>query len=1097
MKKITLVLLFCLSIVSGFSQSQQWTLLSSKGSSFAEKDLTFRKHFPTKSEVYSLDYSTFEKSITDNSSRGSKIVQLPTGKGLQDFTIRESSALAPELSAKYPMIKSYIGQGTNDPSLTARFSMGTDGLHVVVYTAGSKTFYVDPYTKDNNNYIAYNREDLSKIQSDFECMVDEEVKTIQPSTNYSLRNADDEMLRTYRLAIACSGEYAQFHLTNQGVSSTATDVVKKAAVLSAMNTSMTRINGVYERDLGVTMEIVANNDQIIFLDAATDGITDGAAGTMINQVQTICDTQIGSANYDIGHVFSSAGSGLAGVGVVCVNGQKARGVTGIASAIGDPYDIDYVSHEMGHQFGATHTQNNACNRTASTAVEPGSASTIMGYAGICAPNVQNNSDDHFHAVSIDQMWSTIQSSASCAVLTDNGNSAPTSDAGADFSIPKSTPFVLRGVGTDADATNTLTYNWEQTDNEVATMPPLATNTSGPAFRSSPSTVSPNRYMPALPTVLAGNTSSTWEVVPSVARDMNFSLVVRDNNPGGGNSRRDDMVVSVVDVDPFVVSAPAAAVSWDVATSQTVTWNVGSTDTTPINSQLINIKLSIDGGLTFPIMLAENTANDGSESITVPNNVSTSARIMVEAADNIFYNVNAGNFTIVSSVPTFIITNTSGDINACNGAGNSAIYDLDLDFINGLSETVSFSTSGQPSGSVVTFSPATINADGSVEMTVSNLDGLTPQSYTITITGTSTSVTQTLDVVLNLQTGSFSTLSLLTPTNADTDVTILPTLTWSEDTSAASYDLELATDNAFANIIVSENTTTNSYTLVAPLNPVTTYYWRVKAKNSCAEGSFSSVFSFTTESPSYCAAAFTESADSEFISNVEFNTIDNTSGNDHDPTADDGYEDFTAISTNIKKDDTHTITVKFNTAGYQDHCYVFIDWNQDYVFNTTNERYDLGSHTEDRATATFDIVVPSDAVLGSTRMRVIIEYDDPNNDYGQGPCTADFITGWGETEDYTVVVEEATASIKDYAFSGFNLYPNPSNGDFNLNFDVVNTDKVSVQLFDIRGRLIGEKNFLDTKTKFSERISFNKAAAGLYLVKITNGNKQTTRKLVIE
>jgi hypothetical protein len=631
--------------MDGSSQTKTWDLVSERLSKFSKNELTFRKHFPSKSKIYSLNYNDFKKRIIDESYKGNKVIELPTEKGLQRFKIRESAALAKELSVKYPMIKSYIGQGINDPSLTARFSIGADGLHAVIYTAGAKTFYIDPYTNDFNNYIVYNREDLSKIQSDFECMVDEEVKSMLPETNSSGRNADDEMLRTYRIAIACSGEYAQFHLTNQGVSTTATDVVKKAAVLSAMNTSMTRINGVYERDLGVTMEIVADNDKIIFLNAARDGITDGDAGTMINEVQTICDTEIGTANYDIGHVFSSAGSGLASLGVVCVNGQKARGVTGIASAIGDPYDIDYVSHEIGHQFGATHTQNNSCQRTIATAVEPGSASTIMGYAGICAPNVQDNSDDHFHAVNIDQMWSTIQNSANCAVVTDNGNTAPTSDAGADFSIPKSTPFILRGVGTDADAANTLTYNWEQTDTEVAIMPPAATSTSGPAFRSSPSSVSPNRYMPALPTVIAGSTSSTWEVVPSVARELNFSLTVRDNNAGGGNSARDDMIVSVIDVDPFVVSLPGSAVSWDAGTTQTITWNKGTTDVAPINCQHVNIKLSIDGGLTFPITIISNTPNDGTQDVVIPNNGTTSARIMIEAADNIFYNVNATNFTI--------------------------------------------------------------------------------------------------------------------------------------------------------------------------------------------------------------------------------------------------------------------------------------------------------------------------------------------------------------------------------------------------------------------------------------------------------------------
>ena len=474
--------------------------------------------------------------------------------------------------------------------------------------------------------------------------------------------------------------------------------LKKLPFLSAMNTTMTRVNGIFERDLSVRMTIVGDNDKVIFLDAATDNITDGDPDKMINEVQTICDTEIGSANYDIGHVFSIGGDGLAGGGVVCITGQKAKGVTGRSQPIGDAYDIDFVAHEMGHQFGANHTQSNSsCNRYSSTAVEPGSASTIMGYAGICAPNIQSKSDDYFHAVSIAEMWNIISSSANCAVLTDTNNSAPTANAGLDYSIPKSTPFLLKGVGADADGTASLTYNWEQTDNESATMPPVATNSGGPMFRSLPSATNSERYMPELATVVAGSTASTWEVVPSVARDLNFSFLVRDNHSGGGSTARDNMTVTVEDAEAFTVSAPSTAVSWYADTTQNITWNKGTTDIAPINCQNVTIKLSVDGGITFPIILKENTPNDGSENIVIPENPTTSARIMVEAADNIFYNVNATNFTINSSTPTFVMTNTSGDQSVCNTGNQSVNYILNFDFINGFSENVALSATGQPEG----------------------------------------------------------------------------------------------------------------------------------------------------------------------------------------------------------------------------------------------------------------------------------------------------------------------------------------------------------------------------------------------------------------
>ena len=644
MKKYILSIILCLVSTIIFSQSKHWKLADIEKSNFSTDALKYRKSIPTNFKVYELDVQKFKNEILVAKTNESTIIELPTLDGIKRFSFKEASSLSKGLALKFPVIKSYVAQGIDDPSATARFSFGTDGFHGVIFYTDKPSFYIDPYTKNYNSYISYSRSSLPQRDHDFSCEVDEQLDAKKMVVS-SQRNADDGLLRIFRLALVCSGEYAQFHLNDQGIASDASDADKKAAVLSAMNTSMTRINGVYERDLGVRMEIVDNNDQVIFLDAATDGITDGSAGTMIGQVQTICDNTIGTANYDIGHIFSIGGSGLAGLGVVCVSGNKARGVTGIVTPMGDPYDIDYVSHEMGHQFGANHTQNNPCNRNNSTAVEPGSASTIMGYAGICAPNVQNNSDDHFHSVSITEMWNKIQTSASCAVTISTGNSAPVIVESEDYSIPKSTPFVLRGNASDVNSNNVLSYNWEQTDTEVAPMPPTSISTSGPAFRSNSSISSHNRYMPALPTVIAGSISSTWEVVPSVAREMNFSLVVRDNATGGGNSARDDMKVTTVDITPFTVDGPSTNEEWLVGSNQTLNWVVGATDQAPVNTQNVTILLSTDGGVTFPITLAANTPNDGSEAFVVPNNTTSSARIMIVAVDNIFYNVNSTNFTI--------------------------------------------------------------------------------------------------------------------------------------------------------------------------------------------------------------------------------------------------------------------------------------------------------------------------------------------------------------------------------------------------------------------------------------------------------------------
>ncbi|MEE3999829.1 GEVED domain-containing protein [Tenacibaculum sp. FZY0031] len=754
-KKSTLPFLFAfyLSIANLFSQ-QLWTKVHKEAITQQKKEVFNTNSLPKQYVLMSLNLDGFKNTLPNlqsKSTSNSKIIQLPNANGqLERFSIEETSYLAPALAEKFPMIKSFSAQGIDNPSSSAKISIGNDGVHAIIFSANEGTSYINPYTKDYKEYIVYKKSSLPPTKDEFSCTVEDTVQKKDKFTSQR-KNANDGNLRTYRMAIACTGEYAQFHINNQGVSSSASEAEKKAAVLSAMNTTITRVNGVYEKDLAVRMVLVDNNDALIFLDASTDGLTNDTASILIDESQEKCDNIIGNANYDIGHTFSTGAGGLAQLNSVCVTNYKAQGVTGRGQPIGDTYDIDYVAHEVGHQFGATHTFNNSCdgNRSSSTAVEPGSGSTIMGYAGICSPNVQSVSDDYFHAVSIAQMWSHVQGSGSCASTTNTGNNAPTANAGNDVSIPKSTPFVLKGEATDAEGPSSLTYTWEQIDNEIATMSPLATNTEGPMFRSLLPSSSPNRYIPALSTVLSGNTATTWEVLPSVARELDFALTVRDNHSGGGNSARDDIRVTVTEAEAFTVTSPNSAVSWGVNSTQTITWNKGTTDIAPINCATVNIKLSTDGGLSYPITLKSNTPNDGSEAVIIPDTPTTNARILVEAADNIFYNINNTNFSIFPTAPTYSITNNTGDVSVCNVATNEQIFDFDYNALYGFNETVNLSYSGAPTNSTITLSSSSISSSGKFSLTVTNLTNVTKGDYTITVTATSGSITKSVDILLNV------------------------------------------------------------------------------------------------------------------------------------------------------------------------------------------------------------------------------------------------------------------------------------------------------------------------------------------------------------
>ena len=680
MKKSTFkpFLIVCLLLLSFGLQAQSalWTKVTPTEMQNRQKAL--RNAMPQDFSLFSLNTTALKNQLMRAPERftglSNVIIDLPTNNGqIQRFRVYEASVMEPALQAQHPNIRSYVGQGIDDGSAIARFSVSSVGVHVMISSVNYSTVYIDPYTQDKNNYIVYN---INKIPANMDAPACATVDTEIVDMPTSNKNADDGILRTFRLALSSTGEYSQFHLNDQGIDPGATDAVKKAAVLSAMNVAMTRVNGVYERDIAVTMVIIADNTDIIFLDANTDPFTNNNGSAMLAQNQATCDAIIGTANYDIGHVFSTGGGGIAGLRVPCVTGQKARGVTGLPAPRGDIFFIDYVAHEMGHQFGANHTFNNSCgnNRNASTAVEPGSASSIMGYAGICPPNVQNNSDDYFTAISIQEIWNFISTgSGQCGAQTPTNNLPPTADAGPDYTLPKSTPFILKGIATDPDG-DVLSHCWEQMNPQVASMPPQNTSTVGPAFRSLDPMSTPDRYMPALATVLAGNTQSTWEVVPAVGRTMNFRYTVRDNVAGGAASASDNVLLTFDGGSgPFEITSQNTATTWTIGNTETITWDVANTDVAPVNSPNVDIWFSTDGGQTYPISVALNVPNNGSATVNVPNINTTAGRLMVISSNNIFYDLNDAPITVDGTVGVedFTFDNFSVYPNPSNGTFNLA------------------------------------------------------------------------------------------------------------------------------------------------------------------------------------------------------------------------------------------------------------------------------------------------------------------------------------------------------------------------------------------------------------------------------------------
>ena len=981
LKLLSLVML----VISGVAFSQKsdsfWKTSASKsGNNVSEKGATL----PTKN-LFDLEITAFKEAIKNAPDRFGKnqhsnvIVSFPNGEGiLENFRIYENSNLEPSLAQRYPEIKSYIGIGIENPTTTIYFSISPLGLQTMAVGADQSAVFIEAYSQDLKTYSVFKRSDKAKGFSKFECKVkDKLIASNLPDGSLLRPNADDGRLRTFRLAMSTTGEYTAYFGGT------------KAQALAAINNTMTRVNGVFEKDFGIRMVLIANTDSVIYTSASTDPYSPASSMSNWNQqLQTTLTNVIGNANYDVGHLLgATGGGGNAGcIGCVCVNPTssvplgKGSGYTSPANGIpsGDAFDIDYVAHELGHQFGANHTFSHSNEGTGAN-MEPGSGSTIMSYAGITNQDVQMNSDPYFHAISIQQVTNNVKNKT-CPTLTTTNNAIPTANAGLDYTIPKSTPFMLTGVGTDANG-DVLTYTWEQFDNALssqtgASSAASATKTSGPTFRSYGPTTSPIRYFPRMQSVLAGATTTSGseivvEAVPSVARTMNFRFTVRDNRAGGPANNSDDMIVTVNGTaGPFVVTAPNTAVSYVGGSTQTITWNVAGTTANGVNCANVDILISTNGGSTWTTLLAA-TPNDGSQAVTIPNTPSTTCRIMIKGTNHIFFDVSNTNFTIT--------------------AGSTA-------------DTTAPST------------PTNLTASGTTQ--------------------TSTNLSWT----------------------ASTD-----------NVGVTGYDVYRGTT-------LLGTATGTTYTATG-LTASTTYSFTVRAKDAAGNiSTASNSVSVTTLSNtlSYCASQGNNTAD-ERIGRVQFGTINNVS------TGTAGYENFTAISTNATRGTSYTITITptWTSTVYAEGYAVWIDYNQDGDFADAGELvWSRSASTATPVSGTFTI--PTNAVLGSTRMRVSMKYN--------GIPTSCEAFSYGQVEDYTVNIVSSSKfdEVNPDNTIAITLYPNPASDILNIT-NV--TEKATFRVYNLMGQVVVAGMIRNGN------ISVRELSNGNYLLEITDNEIVSTKQFV--
>ena len=675
MKLFCKYLFFCLCLIStipGFATSH-WQQADVRHLPAPNRPVRATKYL-----AFTTDEGALREQLSGISpiTARAQIIELPLPDGsTMNFRVWQSPILPGRLAAKYPELKTFTGEAVNDRTITAKLDLTSFGFHAIIFN-GKDVSFVDPYDNTHSGYYTahYKKDETRAWNERMKCATGDNEKAHKgpekkPAGAMSSRSTNGYILRTYRLALACDHNYAQ--------AATGHIAPTIAQTLSAMITDMNRINGVYEREFSISMTLVDNEDTLIWTQSIDpvngpdpyQGI-DSAPGNCLIMNQTVCDARIGTPNYDIGHVFTTGAGGLSQVGVVCNPTEKAQSVTGLADPVGDGFVIDYVSHEMGHEFGAYHPFNSSAgncvgdNLVPECAYEPGSGSTIMAYAGICSPDdLQPHSDPYFHSVNLEQIQSYITTPGNgCAVETATNNKLVNIPSfAASYTIPYLTPFELTApAATDSVADTSITYCWEEWNLGDPGETLVNTHDLGPIFRSYLPVKSTTRIFPENSMVLAGVLSNAGiedaegEKAPDVARFLTFHLTVRDIYQGNGCFVIPDDTVHLDVINTgtgFKVTSQNTVGDYYIGnTPATVTWNVAGTNSSPINTQNVDIYVSVDGGNNWQYHIG-TFPNTGSAIITMANpdtNVTT-ARIKVKGTNNVFFNINSTDFTVAHSL----------------------------------------------------------------------------------------------------------------------------------------------------------------------------------------------------------------------------------------------------------------------------------------------------------------------------------------------------------------------------------------------------------------------------------------------------------------
>lgn len=658
MKKILFIPLL---IGSFYSYGQNWKLVN-EGEAYPMAKNEYKEKRNQK--IFKLQRNSLDEVLINVNSRNSNqigtVLVLPNADGeLERFEVWEASNLSIKDQAKYPNIRSYVGKSLKDSSYL-RFSTGPSGISSTIFRDQNKSEFLETYSKGGEYFEVHSKTN----KGDFNCLtpeVHESLKSIANKNNSKVQLAENTF-KTYRLALSVTGEYSQVF----------GGTVEKS--LEAMNNTMTRVNGVFEKELSVNFVFANDIEKLIYLDPNKDPYSNEKDGMERDSVYTYTNRwnvelqrnlrdNFGENNYDIGHLFGHAsGGGNAGcIGCICETNfplGKGSGFTSPGSGYpsGDAFDIDYVAHEIGHQIGANHTFTQGFEDTG-VQVEPGSGSTIMGYAGITYYNVQRHSDDYFSHASLKQIKENLEDKT-CGIIRPILNTAPKIEIeNTVYNIPIGTAFKLNSKVSD-DENDDVVVAWEQ--NDTGTFFSTGVNsrvrsikTLGPNFRSYKPVKETYRYFPNFQKILNNSLIREIKTEPNpneynepniqgeslttVPRIYNFTVTARDYNvEGPQNSYGEVKVIVANNTQAFKIIKPSVDDKLRINKNNfDVTWEVGNTNLAPINTSKVKISISWDGGSTFKELgIVDNT---GSANFSLPTDAKdvTDGYIMIEAVDNIF------------------------------------------------------------------------------------------------------------------------------------------------------------------------------------------------------------------------------------------------------------------------------------------------------------------------------------------------------------------------------------------------------------------------------------------------------------------------------